>query len=61
MRGAFSSLWPTQYSVAVGQAILPAAAFQAALLGRDRSFTTGKCRLKAGCSQDWLPHKVLPV
>jgi hypothetical protein len=38
----------------VGQAILPAAAFQAALLGEVRTF--GKRRLKAGGSQDWLPH-----
>ena len=39
----------------VGQAILPAAAFQAAL-GHKRAFVLGKSRLKAGCSQDWLPH-----
>jgi hypothetical protein len=37
----------------VGQAILPAAAFQAALSGESRIF---KRRLKAGGSQDWLPH-----
>jgi hypothetical protein len=23
-------------------------------------FATLKSRLKAGCSQDWLPHKALP-
>jgi protein SCO1/2 len=40
----------------VGQAILPAAAFQAALSSTARAFTPGKRRLKAGCSQDWLPH-----
>jgi hypothetical protein len=34
----------------VGQAIMPAAAFQAA------SASPGKRRLKAGGSQDWLPH-----
>ena len=34
----------------VGQAILPSAAFQAAFLAQAR-------RLKAGGSQDWLPHK----
>jgi hypothetical protein len=43
----------------VGQAILPAAAFQAALLSEPRILTFGKRRLKAGGSQDWLPH-VLP-
>jgi len=37
----------------VGQAILPAAAFQAA---QTRILTFGKRRLKAGSSQDWLPH-----
>jgi hypothetical protein len=40
----------------VGQAILPAAAFQAALSGHERAFVIGRGRLKAGCSQDWLPH-----
>jgi len=40
----------------VGQAILPAAAFQAALSYRARTFVLGKRRLKADCSQDWLPH-----
>ena len=40
----------------VGQAILPAAAFQAALRGHERAFVIGRGRLKAGCSQDWLPH-----
>ena len=40
--------------VVVGQAILPAAAFQAALSGYARDG-----RLKAGCSQDWLPHSIV--
>jgi hypothetical protein len=44
--------------ITVGQAILPAAAFQAALLGEPRILTFGKRRLKAGSSQDWLPHVV---
>src|ERR1017187_8238604 len=40
----------------VGKAILPAAAFQAAF--RDmRESSIPKRRLKAGGSQDWLPHK----
>jgi hypothetical protein len=38
----------------VGQAILPAAAFQAASSG-----ALGKRRQKAGGSQDWLPHLVI--
>jgi hypothetical protein len=38
----------------VGQAILPAAAFQAAFSGHAQVFAS---RLKAGGSQDWLPHK----
>ena len=40
----------------VGRAIMPAAAFQAALTSDGRAFEPGKRRLKAGCSQDWLPH-----
>jgi len=40
----------------VGQAILPAAAFQAALSSHARVLAPGKRRLKAGGSQDWLPH-----
>jgi hypothetical protein len=40
----------------VGQAILPAAAFQAAFTSDGRLFARGASRLKAGCSQDWLPH-----
>jgi hypothetical protein len=43
-------------AIIVGQAILPAAAFQAAPSGYEQSFASGKGRLKAGCSQDWLPH-----
>jgi thiol:disulfide interchange protein len=43
----------------VGQAILPAAAFQAAGSGDTRIFKVGKRRLKAGGSQDWLPHILL--
>jgi hypothetical protein len=39
----------------VGQAILPAAAFQAAL-GLARNLARGSRRLKAGGSQDWRPH-----
>jgi len=62
----------------VGQAIVPAAAFQAARKtlstgdrsvffgfvscryrdGKPEKFVKGRAsRLKAGCSQDWLPHK----
>jgi hypothetical protein len=37
----------------VGRAILPAAAFQAARCADHR-------RLKAGGSQDWLPHLLNP-
>jgi hypothetical protein len=40
----------------VGQAILPAAAFQAASWGNAGVIAIGKRRLKAGRSQDWLPH-----
>jgi len=39
----------------VGQAILPAAAFQAAP-GLARNLACGSRRLKAGGSQDWMPH-----
>src|SRR6202021_3066991 len=42
----------------VGQAIMPAAAFQAALSDHARVFARGARRLKAGGSQDWLPHKL---
>src|SRR5580692_5921171 len=42
----------------VGQAILPAAAFQAALSGHARVFAQGARRLKAGGSQDWPPHNL---
>ena len=43
--------------LAVGQAILPAAAFQAALSGQPESLrSVAPRRLKAGGSQDWLPH-----
>src|SRR5271170_951089 len=45
----------------VGQAILPAAAFQAALFGPRASLRTRKFRLKAGCSQDWLPHNLCRI
>jgi hypothetical protein len=41
----------------VGQPILAAAAFQAALSDHERTLALGERRLKAGCSQDWLPHK----
>jgi hypothetical protein len=44
----------------VGRAICPGVpfgdAFQAAPPGDGRAFVPGKRRLKAGCSQDWLPH-----
>jgi hypothetical protein len=52
---------PTFFAAFVGQAILPAAAFQAALGGDLRAFATGESRLKAGCSQDWLPHSLMSV
>ena len=41
----------------VGRAILPAATFQAAFRAMSGP-SRGKGRLKAGCSQDWLPHKL---
>jgi hypothetical protein len=44
----------------VGRAILPAAAFEAALPTDCRAVAHGERRLKAGGSQDWLPHEVLP-
>ena len=44
----------------VGRAILPAAAFEAALPTDSRAVAHGERRLKAGGSQDWLPHEVLP-
>jgi hypothetical protein len=44
-------------ALVVGQAILPAAAFQAALSGDEEVFAPGERRLKAGGSQDWLPHE----
>ena len=40
----------------VGQPILAAAAFQAALSHHARAFLPGKSRLKAGCRQNCLPH-----
>jgi hypothetical protein len=40
----------------VGQAILPATAFQAALAKHARVFASAQRRLKAGGSQDWPPH-----
>ena len=36
---------------------MPAAAFQAAPSERARVFARGQRHLKAGGSQDWLPHK----
>jgi len=42
----------------VGQAILPGAAFQAAFSDRTQAFARSERRLKAGCSQDWLPHNM---
>jgi hypothetical protein len=47
----------THFVPDVGRAILPAAAFHAALSGHTLLFAVFKRRLKAGCSQDWLPHK----
>jgi hypothetical protein len=41
----------------VGQAILPAAAFPGSFFGHLRVIAPRRSRLKAGCSQDWLPHK----
>jgi hypothetical protein len=41
----------------MGRAILPAAAFQAALSGQARMVAPGQRRLKAG---GWLPHTVVP-
>jgi hypothetical protein len=40
----------------VGQAILPAAAFQAALSFDALALPLEARRLNAGGSQDWLPH-----
>jgi hypothetical protein len=40
-------------AMVVGRAILPAAAFQAALSCKREIFMR---RLKVGGSQDWLPH-----
>jgi hypothetical protein len=50
---------PTFFAAFVGQAILPAAAFQAAFSDRVRVFATGESRLKAACSQDWLPDNLM--
>jgi hypothetical protein len=44
----------------VGRAILPAAAFEAALPTDSRAVAPGERRLKAGGSQDWPPHEVVP-
>jgi hypothetical protein len=44
----------------VRQAILPAAAFQVALARSGDSPIARKSRLKAGCSQEWLPHTEAP-
>jgi len=48
-------------AIFVGWVILPAAVFQAALSGQARIFAFGHRRLKAGGSQDWLPHFFEPV
>jgi len=40
----------------VGQAILPPTAFQAASSDQARIRIRDQRRLKAGGSQDWLPH-----
>ena len=40
---------------------MPAAAFQAALSPHARVFARSGCRLKAGCSLDWLRHFVAPT
>jgi len=42
--------------IVVGRAILPAAAFQAALVRLGANFAHGPRLLKAGASQDWLPR-----
>ena len=44
-------------AIAVGQAILPAAAFQAARRARREFSRAARRRLKAGGSHDWLPHR----
>ena len=50
--------FPVKHSVPyMGRAILPAAAFRAALSGHTRRLRVLRRRLKAGCSQDWMPHK----
>jgi hypothetical protein len=43
-------------AILVGRAILPAAAFQAACSDWAQIFIHPDGRLKAGRSQDWLPH-----
>jgi hypothetical protein len=46
----------TMLAILVGQAILPAAAFQAACSKWPQVFIQLGGRLKAGRRQDWLPH-----
>jgi hypothetical protein len=49
---------PSQHSaIVVGQAILPAAAFQSAHSSDVEVFALAGRRLKAGGSPDWLPHR----
>ena len=51
-----------RFTEIVGRAILPAAAFQAALSGCARAFAADERRLKAvprgDPSQNWLPHSL---
>ena len=49
--------WRRPCRTSVGRAIMPAAAFQAARSCYERTLVHAKRRLKAGGSQDWLPHK----
>jgi hypothetical protein len=46
------------YEFVVGQALLPAAAFLSGSSGHGRVLASVKSRLKAGCSQDRLPHNL---
>ena len=41
----------------MGRAILPAAAFQSALLAHSRDWSEARRRLKASGGQDWPPHE----
>ncbi len=54
----FQAPYKTQMAIVVGRAIMPAAAFQAALTVRGVSLHEQR-RLKAGGGQDWPPHKIM--